>query len=444
VTALADPVKPVERPRKQTVSGMLDSTLHARERGTLMMADLIRFALSAIVAHPMRSALTALGVVIGVAAVVMMTSIGMGAQQAVSKAISGLGSNLIIVQPGGARGAGGFVNQGAGFTLSINDGDAAAIASQVDDVAAVAPIVRGQAQMIGEGTNWSSRIEGSTPDYLAARDFSIARGRMFDDREARQGRKVIVLGQTIVDNLFPNQDPIGKRMRVGSVPFEVIGVLTKKGQSGLQDQDDVAVGPLQAVRSRVVGRRMRGGSVANILVKAKSEDDMNRVQEDVTNLLRDRHRIRAGQDDDFNVQNMASIMEAGQQATQTFTGLLAAVAAVSLVVGGVGIMNIMLVSVTERTREIGLRMALGAKRSAVLIQFALEAVALSTLGGVIGLLIGVLGAILMASLGGWPATVASWAPVTALGFSVLVGVVFGAYPSWRAAQLDPIEALRRE
>ncbi|MGZ6016794.1 MAG: ABC transporter permease [Phenylobacterium sp.] len=425
-------------------SGMLDPTLHARETGRLRSSDLLRFAAGAIFAHPMRSALTALGVVIGVAAVVMMTSIGMGAQKRVTSAIAGLGSNLIVVTPGSSRGPGGFVNLGAGQDISINDGDAAAIADQVQDIAAVAPDVRGQVQVAADGTNWNTRIEGVTPDYLTARDLSIASGRMFDDREARQGRKVAVIGQTVVDQLFPGGDPIGKRVRVGTVPFEVVGVLTPKGQSGFQDQDDIILGPLQAVRSRVVGRRVKGDAVQSIYVKAKTAPDLDRVQEDVTNLLRERHRIRPGEDDNFAVQNMAAVRQAGQQATQTFTVLLAAVAAVSLVVGGVGIMNIMLVSVTERTREIGLRMALGAKRSAVLMQFALEAVSLSTAGGLIGLVIGMSGALAIAKLGGWPASIISWAAPVALFFSILVGVVFGAYPSWRAAQLDPIEALRRE
>jgi len=405
--------------------------------------DLVRFAADAIIAHPLRSGLTALGVVIGVAAVVLMTSIGLGAQQRVTSAISGLGSNLIVVQPGSQRGA--FVQTGAGTGISINDGDAAAIASQIDGVAAVAPAVRGQAQLAAEGANWNSRIEGVTSSYLVARDLTIASGRMFDDREARQGRKVAVVGQTVVNELFAGQDPLGRRVRVGTVPFEIIGVLTAKGQSGMgQDQDDIILGTLPAVRSRVVGRRVKGDAVQNIYVKAATEDDLGRVQEDVTNLLRERHRIRPGEEDDFQVQNLASILQASQAATQTFTVLLAAVGAISLLVGGVGIMNIMLVAVTERTREIGLRMAVGARRSHVLIQFALEAVTLSLAGGVIGLSLGAGGALLMAKLGSWPVAIATWAAPVSLGFSVLVGLVFGAYPSWRAAQLDPIEALRRE
>ncbi len=408
--------------------------------------DLVRFATGAIVAHPMRSALTSLGVVIGVAAVVMMTSIGLGAQQMVTSAIGGLGSNMLIISPGASRGAGGgLVSQGAGTGVSLSDGDAGALKAQIENVAAVAPAVRGGAQLTAEGGNWNTRVEGVTPDYLIARDLTIASGRMFDEREARQGRKVAVIGATVAKELYGDADPVGKRLRVGTVPFEIIGVLTSKGQSGLgQDQDDIVLGPLQAVRSRIVGRRVRGDNVQTIYVKAATAEDLDRVQEDVTNLLRERHRIRQGAEDDFSVQNMASIMEAMSATIKTFTGLLAAVAAVSLLVGGIGIMNIMLVAVTERTREIGLRMAVGARRAWVLYQFALEAVVLSFAGGVIGLLIGVGGAMAMSALAGWPMAIASWAVPTALGFSMLVGLVFGAYPAWRAAQLNPIEALRRE
>jgi putative ABC transport system permease protein len=409
--------------------------------------ELLRFATGAIAAHPMRSLLTALGVVIGVAAVVIMTSIGLGAQQRVTSAISGLGTNLLVVSPAFQRGggAGGPVRQAGGTAISISSGDADAI-RQVDGVTAVSPVVRGQSQVVAEGANWNTRVEGVTEDYLTARDLSIGQGRMFEEADVRAGKKVAVLGATVAKELFPDADPLGQRIRVGSVPFEVIGVLAAKGQSGFgQDQDDLLLAPLAAVRSRVVGgRRFRGDAVQQIYVKAATSDDLARMQEDVSNLLRDRHRIRPDDDDDFQVQNMASILEASQAATRTFTVLLAAVAAVSLVVGGVGIMNIMLVAVTERTREIGLRMAVGARRSDVLIQFALEAVTLSVAGGVIGLLIGWSGAFLMSTLAEWPVAIAPWAAPLSIGFSMMVGLVFGAYPSWRAAQLDPIEALRRE
>ena len=418
-----------------------------RDRAAMPWIELVRFAAGAIVAHPMRSVLTSLGVVIGVAAVVMMTSIGVGAQKQITSRIASLGSNLVIVQPSAARlgGGGGFLSQGAGSGISLRDGDVEAIRNRVEDAVAVAPLVRSQAQVVAEGANWNTRVEGVTPDYMVARDLGLASGRMFDDREARQGRKVAIIGQTVAANLFGSSDPVGQRIRVRTVPFEVIGVLEAKGQSSFgQDQDDVVMAPLQAVRSRLVGRRLRGDTVMSIYVKAASDDLVDQVQEDVTNVMREQHKIQPGDDDDFSIQNMASVLQASQAALATFTILLAAVAGVSLVVGGVGIMNIMLVAVTERTREIGLRMAMGAKRHDILIQFALESVALSLVGGLIGLIIGVLGAFVIAKVGAWPAAIPAWSGPLALGFSTLVGLVFGAYPSWRAARLDPIEALRRE
>ncbi|WP_397416372.1 ABC transporter permease [Phenylobacterium sp.] len=404
--------------------------------------ELVRFAIGAIIAHKMRSVLTSLGVVIGVAAVVMMTSIGLGAQARVTGAISGLGSNLIIVTPNFQRGP---VSQGANVGATLRDSDVEAIARQVENIAAVAPQVRGQGQLSADGANWNSQIQGVTPEYLIARDLVIASGRMFDEREARQGRKVAVIGPTVARELFGESDPLGRRMRVRNVPFEIVGVLESKGQSGFgQDQDDVVLAPLPAVRSRIVGRGIRADSVNTIYVKAIDEDSLDQVQEDLTNVLRDQHKIRPGEEDDFQSQNLASVLEASQAAIGTFTVLLSAVAGVSLVVGGVGIMNIMLVAVTERTREIGLRMAVGAKRSQILIQFALESVALSLVGGLIGLALGVAGAWGIAKLGDWPPGIPAWAGPLALGFSMAVGLIFGAYPSWRAARLDPIEALRRE
>ena len=407
--------------------------------------ELIRFAAGAIFAHPMRSALTALGVVIGVGAVVTMTSIGLGVQKQVSDRISGLGANLITVQSGQARGGATIARQGAGSAISLTDDDASAIRMNVANAAAVSAVVQGGSQMVGGGNNTNSRILGVSPDYLQIRDMQIARGRMFTDEEEKAGKKVVVMGQSTVTTLFGDQDPVGQRLRVGQVPFEIIGVLTPKGQSATgQDQDDQVIGPLKSIRSKVLGRRIRGNSVQNILIEASDKDSMDKVQSDVTDLLRDRHKIGSPDQDDVQVQNMQQLMETAQETTKTFTFLLGGVAGVSLLVGGVGIMNIMLVAVTERTREIGLRMALGATRGDVLFQFALEAVTLSVFGGVLGLLFGLLGGVIMSKVGGFPVAVAPWAPPLALGFSVFVGLIFGAYPSWRAAQLDPIEALRRD
>ncbi|NBB53042.1 FtsX-like permease family protein [Rhizobium sp. CRIBSB] len=407
--------------------------------------ELVRFAVGAIAAHPMRSILTSLGVVIGVAAVIMMTSIGLGAQQRVEQALSSLGTNMLVVRSGAARaGGGGFVRGAGGSANTLTAKDAEAIRA-LDGVRAVSPAVNGGAQLVYDGANWSSRIEGVTPDYLVARDLEIASGQMFDEAAADSGRKVAVLGQTVVNELFGGGvDPVGQRIRVGPIPFTVIGVLAPKGQSGFQDQDDIVVVPLDAARSRIIGRGVSGDQVNQIYVKAEDEDALYQLEQDTANLLRERHRIQTGAEDDFNVQNLTSIQEAAQASTATFTILLAAVAGVSLVVGGVGIMNIMLVSVTERTREIGLRMAIGARRGDVLAQFALESIALSLFGGLIGLAIGVGGGLLMSKFGDWPAAIPAWAAPLALGFSTFVGVVFGAYPAWRAAQLDPIEALRRE
>ncbi len=406
--------------------------------------EIVRFAAGAIIAHPLRSGLTSLGVVIGVAAVVMMTSIGLGAQKRVTDTISGLGSNLIIVSPLQPRTTGGVMG-GAGAGQSLTDADTEVIRRQVEGAVAVAPSVTGMAQVTADGANWNTSIVGVSPEYLEARDLTVATGRMFEERDARQGRKVAVLGPTVVTQLWGDADPIGKRIRIRGAPFEVIGVLGSKGQSSFgRDQDDLILSPLETVRSRIIGRRIKADSVQTIYVKAVSEEELASVQEDIDSTLRAEHKIQAGDDDDFQTQNLASILEASKAAIGAFTVLLAAIAGVSLVVGGVGIMNIMLVAVTERTREIGLRMALGARRKDVLAQFALEAVVLSLFGGLIGLAIGLLGAAGIAAIGDWPFALPTWAIPVALGFSSLVGLVFGAYPAWRAARLDPIEALRRE
>jgi putative ABC transport system permease protein len=408
-------------------------------------SDLVASAGRALRANPMRSALTALGVIIGVASVVAMVALGSGAQAQVERSIASLGSNLLIVVPGAMRGGGGVRGQagGGGGWDSLTLEDAEAIA-QLENVAVVAPSQRARTQVIANGLNWNPQVEGVTPDYLLARDWEIAQGRMFDETEERQARRVVVLGATVADELFPNVDPVGQNVRMNGGAYEVIGVLESKGQSGMgADQDDVVLAPLTTVKRRISGRRGRGDNVSQISVKAQNEGVLDRLQEDVETLLRQRHRTREGEDD-FTVQNLSSITETAAQTTGVFTALLGGISAVSLLVGGIGIMNIMLVSVTERTREIGLRKALGARQSDILHQFGLEAVTLSVAGGIIGLVIGVAGAWGMTTLFNLPLVVSPLNAGLAIAFSGLVGVVFGAYPAWRAAKLDPIEALRRE
>ncbi len=405
--------------------------------------DLFATAARALRINPLRSALTALGVIIGVASVVAMVALGQGAQKQIQASISSLGSNLLIIVPGSANQGG--VRGAPGSFNSLTLADAEAIEREVAGVAAVAPSQRGSAQIVAQGANWNTRIEGVTPSYLAARDWGVASGRFFDDRETRQARKVAVIGATVARELFPNSDPVGERVRISGGAYEIIGVLDAKGQSGFgQDQDDIVLAPLQTVKRRVSGRQGRANTVSQISVKAESEDILAQVQEDAATLLRQRHRIGEGDTDDFTVQNLSSIAETMQQTTQVFTGLLAGIAAVSLLVGGIGIMNIMLVSVTERTREIGLRKALGARKADILRQFGLEAIVLSLAGGFVGLIVGALAAWGITSAMGLPLTVGLMSAAVALVFSAFVGVAFGSFPAWRAAQLDPIEALRRE
>ncbi len=406
-------------------------------------ADLVGASMRALRANPLRSALTALGVIIGVASVVAMVALGNGTQASIQQRISSLGSNLIIVVPGSFRGAGG-VRGAAGGWNSLTQGDADAIQSEVQDVAAVAPSVRSSQQVVAGGLNWNTQIQGVTPDYLIARDWDIARGRMFEANEERQARKVAVLGATVADQLFPNMDPIDQTIRIHGGAYTVIGILASKGQSGMgADQDDVVLAPLTTVKRTIAGRNGRADTVNQISVKATSEAALPQVTDDITTLLRQRHRTQEGEDD-FTVQNLTSITQTIQQTTQTMTLLIGGIAGISLLVGGIGIMNIMLVSVTERTREIGLRKALGARNADILQQFGLEAISLSFAGGLVGLVIGCLAAWALTAAFQVPLVLSPLMAMIAIGFSGLVGVVFGAYPAWQAAQLDPIEALRRE
>jgi putative ABC transport system permease protein len=406
--------------------------------------EAIRSAFSAIMANALRSLLTMLGIVIGVAAVIAMVAIGSGARNLVDQQIRSLGANLAIVTPGNVTQGGARL--GAGAASSLTDEDAEAIRHEIDGVVAAAPFVQGGAQVVAGGSNWGTRIYAIDLDWFSAREWDVAAGRTFDPEEVRRGDIVILLGQTVARNLFGEDDPIDQIVRVRNVPFRVVGVMAPKGQSAFgQDQDDVIFVPLDTGRRRVIGRNYaKDGSVGSIFVKFANESDIEPGIESMTELLRQRHRITGEQEDDFSIRNLTEIANTASASANTLSMLLAAVAAVSLLVGGIGIMNIMLVSVTERTREIGLRLAVGARPRDILSQFLIEATTLSTIGGALGIALGAGAAYLVAQLAGWPSLVSTNAILMAVGFSALVGIFFGFYPAQRAAKLDPIEALRRE
>jgi putative ABC transport system permease protein len=410
----------------------------------MRLIEAIRSALSAITANALRSLLTMLGIVIGVAAVIATVAIGSGARNLVDQQIRSLGANLAIVTPGNVTQGGARLGAGAASTLT--DEDAEAIRREIDGVVAAAPFVQGGAQVVAGGSNWATRVYGIDLDWFAAREWDVASGRAFDPEEIRRGDIVIILGQTVARNLFGEEDPIDQTVRVRNVPFRVIGVMAPKGQSAFgQDQDDVIFVPLDAGRRRVIGRNYaKDGSVGSIFVKFANEGDIEPGIDGMTQLLRQRHRVLEDQEDDFAIRNLTEIANTASASANTLSMLLAAVAAVSLLVGGIGIMNIMLVSVTERTREIGLRLAVGARPRDILSQFLIEATTLSTIGGALGIALGAGAAYLVAQLAGWPSLVSTNAIMMAVGFSALVGIFFGFYPAQRAAKLDPIEALRRE
>ncbi|HEY5798195.1 MAG TPA: ABC transporter permease [Bosea sp. (in: a-proteobacteria)] len=406
--------------------------------------EAIRSALSAIGANALRSALTMLGIIIGVAAVIAMVAIGSGARERVTSQIKSLGANLAIIQSGNVTQGGARLGAGASSTLT--DEDATAIAREIDDVVAAAPVIVTRAQAIYAGTNWSTQITATDLDFFAAREWDVAEGRLFEPEELRRGEIVAIIGQTVARNLFGEQNPIDQQFRIRNVPFKVIGVMAGKGQSALgQDQDDVIFVPLDTGRRRIVGRNYaRDRSVQTIMVKFASEDAIAPGIEQTSALLRQRHRLMADQDDDFIVRNLTEIANTATQAATTLSWLLAAVAGVSLLVGGIGIMNIMLVSVTERTREIGLRLAVGARQRDVLAQFLIEATTLATIGGAVGIALGIGSALTIARIAGWPSVVSIETILIAVGVSGMIGIFFGFYPARQAARLDPIEALRRE
>ncbi|MGE0652949.1 MAG: ABC transporter permease [Alphaproteobacteria bacterium] len=410
----------------------------------MTLADALRAALTAIRVNVMRSVLTALGIIIGVAAVIVMISVGAGAEQRVAEVIRSLGSNLILVQNGYTSSAGARLGRGSRRTVTYSD--AIAIQNEVPTVIAAVPIVRGNGQIIYGNQNWATSIEGVTPEYREAREWDVSVGRWFTGDEVRRGAKVVVLGATVARNLFPDQNPIGQTVRLVKVPLMVVGVLEAKGESLRgSDQDDIVMVPVTTAKSRLIrSRRHAGDVVDSIFVKARSSEAMETAVTDIRSLLRQRHRLRATANDDFFIRNLTQILSARADSSRVMTLLLAAVASVSLIVGGIGIMNIMLVSVTERTREIGLRMAIGARRRDILRQFLIEAVTLSLIGGLIGVVLGIGVSIAFATLGRWPSLIRVDSILLAFGFAGVIGVFFGYYPARKAARLNPIDALRYE
>ncbi|MBK8838087.1 MAG: ABC transporter permease [Hyphomonadaceae bacterium] len=401
-------------------------------------------AAEALFSNPLRSLLTMLGIIIGVASVMVMMSIGEGAKAAIEKQISAVGTNVLTLQPGTMNRGGR--NQGGGSGRPFNETDVAAVAD-LPFVESATGILSGQANAVSEEANWVTNIQGGTASFFEVNNWKVDEGRAFSEQEAQGGAAVVVVGKTAAKNLFPGGNIVGQRIRVNSVPVEVIGVLESKGQGGGggmgPDRDDTLVGPLSMVRNRITGgNRWVSRHVSRIQILVQDGYDVAEAQEEVSTMMRDRRRIEPGQPDNFMVVNFADMIKQRAAVAETMSTLLAFTAAVSLIVGGVGVMNIMLVSVTERTREIGLRMAIGARGGDILLQFLFEAIALCTLGGVIGMAIGWLGVLGYAQLSQAPMVVSPIIVATALGAAASVGLIFGFFPARRAAQLDPIQALR--
>jgi len=390
-------------------------------------------------ANRMRTFLTMLGMVIGVGAVIMMLAIGQGVQRKVEDSIASMGSNLFIILSGSTTSGGARMGGGAAPTLTVNDADAL---RDLPELAAVAPAVPGTAQLIYGPNNWSTRVYGTTPDYLTVRDWPIASGVDFTSSDVRSATRVALLGQTVVQNLFGGEDPVGKTIRISNSPYVVLGVLAAKGQSlDGRDQDDTVLVPVTTAQRKLFGSQFEG-TVRFIMAQATSAGAMPAAEKAMTDLLHQRHHIREGQDNDFSIRNLTAMANTAAETTQVLSLMLGAIASISLLVGGIGIMNIMLVSVTERTREIGIRMAIGARSKDVLLQFLLEAVMISIIGCFIGVLLGVGGALVVQKITGLGVVVTVLSIVLAFGVAAAVGIFFGWYPARKASRLKPIDALR--
>ncbi len=403
-----------------------------------------RIALRALKVNRMRSALTMLGIIIGVAAVIAMVGVGSGATERIQEQIRSIGSNLIIVLPGSVSSNG--VRLGSGAVASLTQDDAKAIAIECPSVALAAPSVRGGVQAVYGSNNWATTVQGVTPDYVTLRDYTMMSGDFFTTQDVDSAAKTAVLGETVVKNLFGDGYPTGQTVIIKNVPFTVVGVLAPKGQSPTgQDQDDTILLPISTATQKVIGaNKANAKAVGQVMVQAINPQAMDQAMQEVEGLLRERHKIEPGTDDDFTIRNLTEVFQAQETSARVMSILLGAIASVSLIVGGIGIMNIMLVSVTERTREIGLRQAVGAKTRDILLQFLVEAVTLSLLGGIIGIALGLAASVLISYFAQWSTEVSMLAIVLAFLFSALVGVFFGYYPASKAAFLDPIEALRYE
>ena len=399
-------------------------------------------ALRALIANKMRSALTMLGIIIGVGAVIAMVAVGSGAKQQIAEQIASMGSNLLIVLSGSSTSGGLRFGSGTVPTLTVDD--AKAIQNEIPDVRYVAPSQRGTVQIIFGNQNWSTVADGTTPEVLFIRDWSLESGRPFTQQDLDGATKVCLLGETVVENLFGGIDPIGQIVRIKKVPFTVIGVLASKGQTTFgQDQDDTIIVPLTTAQKKLFGMQFPG-MVRTIAVQAKTPEAMSSVENQINDLLRQRHHIQPKQENDFTVRNLTELMSTAQQTADVMSYLLGAIASISLIVGGIGIMNIMLVSVTERTREIGIRIAVGAKGWDILLQFLIESLVLSLMGGILGIGLGICGTLILSSFTQWPTVFSIQAIFLAFFVSGLVGVFFGLYPARKASLLNPIEALRYE
>ncbi len=405
----------------------------------MKIINILVSAFRALQRNKMRSFLTMLGIIIGVAAVIAMLAIGQGAEYSVKEQIASLGTNVLMVFPGAQQQAG--VRTAAGSAVTLTDDDAQAIAHECPAVQYISPGSFAGGQVIAGNLNWSTRIQGVGADYLAIRDWPVQYGEFFTDQDVKSATKVCILGKTVADALFPDADPVQQTIRIRSVPFKVVGVLSSKGQNAMgQDQDDVILAPY----TTVIRRLAHWQNLAYVLVSAVSLQDIPVAQQQIDDLLRMRHKIQPYEPDDFTIRNQSDLATAATATTEILTILLASIASVSLLVGGIGIMNIMLVSVTERTREIGIRMSIGARARDILTQFLIEALVLSLLGGTTGIILGVVGSSAISSFAKWPTIITAFSIVLSFGFSIAIGIFFGFYPARKAAMLNPIDALRYE